>query len=101
MKVVLVDSIAKETAQAIRAYLEKTKLPFPAYRDEARALADRLAVPVTPYYYLIDKDSVVRYAGSFESGTPGQKNHAPHLANAVEDVLAGRPVRVKSSTQVG
>lgn len=101
MRVFLVDPIDKEESEDVRAYLEKKKLPFPAYRDAGRALANRLAVPATPYFYLIDKDSVVRYAGALETGTPGQKNHAPHLANAVADVLAGRPVKVKSSTAVG
>ena len=45
MKVVLVDSIAKEAAREIRAYLEKTKLPFPAYRTSRirRRASSRIA----------------------------------------------------------
>lgn len=99
--VVLVDPQPQESAEAIRSYLETKKIPLMAYSDVDRNLSNRLAVPATPYYFLIDKDSVVRYAGALETGTPGQRGYKPHLANAIEDVLAGRPVRVKKTSQTG
>lgn len=97
VRVLLVDPNRSEPDDAIRA--QAAKLGLPAYRDTTLAAA--LVVKATPGFRILDKAGVLRYAGTLEAGDPNTPKFAPYVLNAVDDILAGRPVRVKNSTSAG
>jgi len=99
VRVLLVDPNVNESAEAIRAWQAKSEVALPCYRDAA--LADALVVVSTPGFRVLDKAGVLRYAGTLEAGEPNTPKFAPYVSNAVDDILAGRPVRVKNTTSAG
>ncbi len=97
MRVILVDPNRGEAVDAIRA--QAAKMGLPAYRDST--LADALAVKSTPGFRILDKAGVLRYAGTLEAGEPNTPKFAPYVLGAIDDILAGRPVKVKNTTSAG
>lgn len=71
-----------ESAAEVRSFVQNLGVRFPAYRDPEGRAALRLAARVTPEAYLLDRLGVVVYRGAVAG-----------LQDAVEDLLAGRPVR--------
>jgi hypothetical protein len=73
-------------------------LPFPVLKDFGQRLADRAGVTRVPTTVVLDGDLVLRYRGRVDDryGVASRRPRATRadLAEAVEDVLAGRPVRV-------
>lgn len=86
------DGIVDLAAQAL-----EHDLPFPAVKDWDAAAARALGVTRTPEAVVIDRERVLRYRGRIDgqyrlggvAPSPGRED----LREAIEDVLAGRPVR--------
>lgn len=76
--------------------------PFPYVRDETQEIALKYGALRTPHFYLFDEKRLLRYTGRMDDNprTPGaQTTH--ELADAVEDLLAGRPVGVPLTNPIG
>jgi peroxiredoxin len=91
---------AAECARQARA----RGLPFPVFPD-TRAAAAFGAVAV-PEAFVLDADLVLRYRGQIDDTWSERLRRRPRpgradLAEALEDVLAGRPVRVPATRAVG
>lgn len=91
--------------------------PFPYLRDETQQVALAYGALRTPHYYLFAKDDgagggggggrpgggwVLRYTGRMDDNprTPGAET-THELADAADDLLAGRPPRVAVTNPVG
>ena len=80
-------------------------MPFPLLKDVGNALADRLGAERTPEVFVLDQGRVVRYRGriddqfSFGVHRPVPTRH--ELADALEDLLAGRAVAVARTEVAG
>lgn len=76
--------------------------PFPYLRDESQEVALKYGALRTPHFYLFDQQRVLRYTGRMDDNPrqPGaQTTH--ELRDAVEDLLAGRAVKVPLSNPIG
>jgi peroxiredoxin len=80
--------------------------PFPYVRDETQEVARAYGALRTPHYYAFARDDggrwVLRYTGRMDDNprTPGvEKTH--ELADAVDDILAKRDVRVPLTNPIG
>lgn len=83
---------SNETAADVRTHAKAAEFPFPVYRDAGNVVADRLEAEVTPEAYLFDRDGVLRYRGAFDDARNPARVKVQGLRDALEEVLAGKPV---------
>jgi len=91
-----VNSNRTETAEEARADAVRRGLTFPIVKDEDLRVADALGARVTPESFLIDGAGRLRYRGRVRSKI-GQDD----LKNALDDVMAGRAVKVPVAKAFG
>lgn len=85
------DASSGETPEAVREVLESHDLSIPVLLDSEGKTADIFGTEVTTTTVVLDAQGVLRYCGQFAEG-----EHA-YARDAVEDLLAGRPVRVSET----
>ena len=90
----------------VEAYRRQFGLTFPIHLDTDFALAEALDATTTPEVMLVDRDRQIRYAGRIDDRykirgvmTPGDAE--PELANAIQDLLAGREIREPRTKAAG
>jgi thiol-disulfide isomerase/thioredoxin len=90
----------------VEAYRTTFGLAFPIHLDTGFALAEALGATVTPEVVLVDRDRRIRYQGRIDDRykirgvmTPGDTE--PELANAIQDLLAGREIREPRTKAAG
>jgi peroxiredoxin len=84
---VAVHSDRWETAEDIRAHAAKYGHVFPVIRDPDGRVATLLNARRTPEVFLMDGDGKLRYHGRIAA-----KIGTPDLRNALDALLAGRPI---------
>jgi peroxiredoxin len=91
-----VNANRQDTAQRIAEHAKQHAIPFPVVKDEGNIIADRFGARRTPEAFLLDSENVLRYGGRIDDQFGvGFKRIAPSrrdLAEAIEEVLAGKPV---------
>jgi hypothetical protein len=95
------------TAQAVRAHLADFRYgATPAAIDEGGRLAVRVGATITPEVAVVDRAGVIRYRGRIDNqyaalGRPRRTVTAHDLVDALDAVLAGRPVAAADTQPVG
>ena len=75
---------------------------FVYLRDQGGETARAYGASVMPEAFLLDSEGVIRYAGRIDDGWQSLKRVRRHdLREALEDVISGRDVAVKSTRPVG
>lgn len=76
---------------------------FPYLYDETQSVAKAYRAACTPDFYVFDKDHRLVYRGQFDDSRPN--NNAPvtgkDLREAVDAVLAGKPVSASQKPSIG
>jgi len=89
----------------IAEYVKKHKMTFAMLKDEKNRVADQFQAKRTPEAYVLDEKRNVRYQGriddQFGVGTIRNEPRTRDLKNAIEDLLANRPVAVSKTEAVG
>jgi peroxiredoxin len=97
---------AGETLEAMAAYAKQHKLAFPLALDEDAKVARQLLFNVTPEVRVFDRNGTIVYRGRIDDryraggGQPGAKT-TPDLAQALDELLAGKPVSKSRTRPVG
>src|SRR5439155_4395904 len=78
----------------------------PVYKDDGFAAVDALKAATTPEVFVLDRHSILRYRGRIDNGYYARLKKNPQvtshdLKNALDDLLAGRPVREPATPSVG
>src|SRR5262245_22375817 len=94
------------TADELAAKGKEYKLPFPVFADPKQAIADSFKAKITPEAFVLDHNLVLRYRGRIDNMFTDRLKRSPmvtdhDLRNAVEDVVAGKPVRTPVTKAVG
>jgi peroxiredoxin len=93
---VAVDANRRDSAEDLARFAGEHGFTFPFVRDADGVLADRLGATRTAEALLLDSDRFVRYHGRVDDQyAPGVHRTRPvhrDLADALDDLLAGRPV---------
>lgn len=80
-------------------------IPFPVLKDFGQRLAGALGIERVPAVAVLDKDFVLRYRGRIDdrygAGVRKEKATRDDLAEAIEDVLADKKVRVAETEADG
>jgi len=88
------DSNRTETMDEVAAYARAQT--YPVMKDAGNRIADLLGARVTPEAFLFDHEGRLRYHGRVQS-----KTRVPDLKNALDAVLAGRPVKSPEAKAYG
>lgn len=71
-------------------------------RDETQAVAKAYGAVKTPHFFLFDHERFLRYVGRMDDSPRDATKATTHeLADAVEDLLAGRPVANPTTDPIG
>jgi peroxiredoxin len=82
--------------------MEEHKFPWVYLYDRTQQVALAYGALRTPHFYVFDKDRRLIYTGrGVDNPREGHKSKVNDLANALEDHLAGRPVRVPITNPIG
>jgi hypothetical protein len=81
--------------------MRKRTYRFPYVKDSDSALARSFGAVCTPHAFLLDRDLNVQYQGRIDDSRMGDRITSPDLENAIDDVLAGREVRVPMTEPFG
>ncbi len=95
-----IDSNMQDSLTEIAAYARVHGIEFPVLKDNNNEIADRFGAVRTPEAFLLDGDVVVRYWGRIDdqygfktgAGYVKPKLTQRNLAEAITEVLAGKPV---------
>jgi peroxiredoxin len=94
----VVNSNDQDSAAEAAAHARERRLPFPMLKDADHRAADALGARRTPEAFLLDSRRVIRYHGRIDDqyGYTYRRAAPAHteLKDAIEDLLAGRPVAV-------
>ncbi len=74
---------------------------FPYVVDGGQQVARDYGATCTFHAFLLDRDRRVRYQGRFDDARIAERVTSPDLANALDDVLAGRDARVAVTRPFG
>ncbi len=100
-----INSNCNDTPPRIAGHAKKYELPFPVLRDPANVVADQFVAKRTPEVFLLDGSRNVVYRGRIDDQYGvGYKRAAPtrrDLAEAIDEVLAGKPVSQPSTKAAG
>jgi thiol-disulfide isomerase/thioredoxin len=102
---VAINANEHDSAEAIAEHAKQYKLAFPVLRDDRQLAADRFGAERTPEAFVLDAQFTVRYRGriddqygiGFQRPQPTRRD----LAEALDDVLAGKPVSQAKTTAPG
>jgi peroxiredoxin len=92
VRVVFVNANSNESSREVIDHAKAAGFSFQVYKDEGNPLADQLGASVTPDTFVIDKDGVLRYHGYIDDARNTARVHNNGLRDALEAVLAGKPV---------
>ena len=92
VSVVGVNSNAPEAAAEVKRHAAEKGLSFTILKDAGNQIADRFDAQVTPEAYLLDASGKLVYHGRIDNSRNGDSVTSSELRDAVEAVLAGKPV---------
>jgi peroxiredoxin len=90
-----------ESAEDIAAHAEEHKFPFPALKDKGNVVSDAYGASHTPEVYVIDAKGMVVYHGRIDDSTEAADVHSHDLANALNEILAGKAVATPETKAFG
>ncbi len=81
--------------------VEEKGFNFPYVKDEDRTIAKAYRALCTPHVFLLDGERRLRYKGRIDDSRTPERVTVSDLRNAIDDLLANRPVRVSETTPFG
>jgi peroxiredoxin len=84
-----------------RRAVDEYAIRYPVLLDMPGEIGKRYAAKTTPHMYVIDTAGVLRYAGAIDNGDPNTKGDVNYVEQALNEVLAGKPVTTATSTPFG
>jgi peroxiredoxin len=91
------DSLAE---MKIRAEHRKFNFPF-LYDGDTQSVAMQYGPVATPHVFIFDKDRKLRYQGRIDNSPRNAPDKVQDARNAIEELLAGKPVTVEKTPSVG
>jgi peroxiredoxin len=100
--VLAVDSETSATPERDAAEAAKRGYPFPILIDHGGALARRVGAEYATEAFVVDRSGAIRYHGGIDSDKRALHDDAtPFLREALDDLLAERPLRRTESKALG
>ena len=100
-----INANASEDLGAVAAHARGHAIPFRVFKDSNNLVADLTSAGRTSEVIVLDNRATIRYRGAIDDQhVPGASKPSPtrnYLADALDAILARRPVEVASTTPVG
>ena len=81
---------------------KKLELKYPYVRDDSQDVARAYGALRTPHFYVFDGERKLRYTGRIDNSPRDATKAVTHeLRDALDDLLAGRSVRVPLTNPIG
>jgi peroxiredoxin len=96
-----VNANSTESMDDVKAHAQEKGYPFPVLKDENNVVADMLGATRTPEVFLINHDRTIVYHGRIDDNREESKVTTSDLRNALDEVLSGNEVTVKSTKSFG
>jgi peroxiredoxin len=96
-----VRSSADDDASGMRKYAESKGFKIPFLEDSKNVLAATLDVLVTPTFYVIDKQGILRYRGAYDESLKEARAQKTYVHDALKAVLEGKEVALKTTRTIG
>ena len=94
----------EETFDEMRLKAKTDKFNFPYLFDETQAVGKQFNAEHTPQIFVIWKVNekwIVKYSGAFDDDGKHPEKAKPYVANAIDDLLANKPVRNPETQSFG
>jgi peroxiredoxin len=101
VKVFGVNSNLLESRADVAQYAKEAGLNFVVVKDEGTALADKLGAEITPQAIVLNAQGETRYRGRIDDNTDAEKVTQNYVRDALDAVLAGKPVAPAEVKAVG
>ena len=100
--VVGINSNKAELAPEVAAHAKEHGFPFPVVKDEGNKIADAYGAQKTPEVFVLSPKGDLLYHGRIDESQDDPKNvKSPDLRNALEAILAGKPVPAAETKAFG
>jgi peroxiredoxin len=100
-----IDSNSQDTLTELASFGQRNKLKFPLLKDPNNRVADQFGAVRTPEAFVLDAERAVRYWGRIDDqygvGYLRPSVGRQDLAEALEELLAGKPVSTPVAEAVG
>jgi len=97
-----INSNKTEPAAEVKEHAEKHGFTFPVLKDEGNKVADAYGASHTPEVFVVDPKGNLIYHGRIDESQDDPKNvKSPDLRNALDAVLAGKPVPAAQTKAFG
>ncbi|HEX4591006.1 MAG TPA: redoxin domain-containing protein, partial [Gemmataceae bacterium] len=93
-------------AADVEKQAKEFRFGFPVYKDVGYVATDALKAATTPEVFLLDRHFILRYRGRIDNGYYARLKKNPQvtsydLKNAIDELLAGKPIRQPATPSVG
>ncbi|MFO7956957.1 MAG: thioredoxin family protein [Candidatus Brocadiia bacterium] len=92
-----VDKVAADGFPQMQERAEEKGFPFPYLYDETQKISRAYGATVTPHIFVRTPDGKIAYEGAIDN----RHDEPEYLANALDDILAGREVQRAKTAQFG
>jgi peroxiredoxin len=100
-----INANAQDTFTQVSAHAQEREVPFAVLKDFNHKVADAFGAKRTPEAFLLDANRVIRYHGRIDDqygiGYRKAKPTRRDLKEAIDDLLAGKPVRTATTEVSG
>jgi peroxiredoxin len=90
-----------DTLPELKTRAESKKFNFPYLHDDGQKVGREYGAAVTPHVFLLDRDRRIAYMGAIDDNMVADKVKEHYLSDAIEAVLAGKPVETTETRQFG
>jgi len=102
IEVVGINSNRTEPASEVARHAKAHGFTFPVVKDEGNKVADAYGATHTPEVFVISPNGTLRYHGRIDESQNDPENvRSPDLRNALEAILAGKPVPAPETKAFG
>jgi peroxiredoxin len=101
INVIGVNANATESANQVKAHAQSHNLTFMILKDNGNKLADSLGAEHTPEAYVLDNGNKIIYRGRIDNSKNDTGVTSSELRDALDAVLAGKPVAKSSAPAFG
>jgi peroxiredoxin len=98
---VCVNDMDSDRLPAIKVRVKEKGYPFVYGYDESQAIGKAYGASVTPQFFVLDKNRVIRYTGAMDDSQNEAKVTKTYLRDAVNALLKGESVEVTETLAKG
>jgi peroxiredoxin len=96
-----IDSNKLEKREEIKEHAKEKGFQFPVLKDEKNVIADKFDAQRTPEIFVLNSDFSVLYHGRIDDSRREEEVTSHDLRNALDEILAKKPVSVKETKAFG